>query len=172
MSSTFEIEIATPEKMVEYRKQAYACSPLREDQQPTGTRSDDNPIPKKIGDASPIKHIIYVIKENRTYDQVFGDMQRGNGDVGERQHDREPALGAQQPDDPTVDAEKFHSIRSAEPTNHVILSASEGSHRRLPRHEILRCAQDDSHFLHSSRKRSTVRTKKLTPNGMAMSLKS
>ena len=27
-----------------------------------------------------IKHVIYVIKENRTYDQVFGDMPQGNGD--------------------------------------------------------------------------------------------
>lgn len=29
---------------------------------------------------SPIKHVIYVIKENRTYDQVFGDLKEGNGD--------------------------------------------------------------------------------------------
>ena len=39
-----------------------------------------NPIPAKVGDASPIKHCIYIIKENRTYDQVFGDMKEGNGD--------------------------------------------------------------------------------------------
>lgn len=37
-------------------------------------------IPNKVGEPSPIKHVIYVIKENRTYDQVFGDMPRGNGD--------------------------------------------------------------------------------------------
>jgi YVTN family beta-propeller protein len=37
-------------------------------------------IPTKVGDPSPIKHIIYIIKENRTYDQVFGDIPRGNGD--------------------------------------------------------------------------------------------
>ena len=30
--------------------------------------------------ASPIKHCIYIIKENRTYDQVFGDIREGNGD--------------------------------------------------------------------------------------------
>jgi Phosphoesterase family len=40
----------------------------------------DSPIPRKVGDASPIKHCIYVIKENRTYDQVFGDLKEGNGD--------------------------------------------------------------------------------------------
>ncbi len=37
-------------------------------------------IPTKVGEPSPIKHVIYIIKENRTYDQVFGDMPRGNGD--------------------------------------------------------------------------------------------
>ncbi len=37
-------------------------------------------IPVKIGDPSPIKHVLYIIKENRTYDQVFGDLPRGNGD--------------------------------------------------------------------------------------------
>ncbi len=35
---------------------------------------------KTEGHASPIQHAIYVIKENRTYDQVFGDMEKGNGD--------------------------------------------------------------------------------------------
>lgn len=38
------------------------------------------PIPQFADQKSPIKHVIYVIKENRTYDQVFGDMGKGNGD--------------------------------------------------------------------------------------------
>ncbi len=37
-------------------------------------------IPTRVGDPSPIKYVLYIIKENRTYDQVFGDMNRGNGD--------------------------------------------------------------------------------------------
>ncbi len=37
-------------------------------------------IPTKVGDPSPIKHVLYIIKENRTYDQVFGDLTQGNGD--------------------------------------------------------------------------------------------
>jgi YVTN family beta-propeller protein len=37
-------------------------------------------IPTKVGDPSPIKYVIYIIKENRTYDQVFGDIGRGNCD--------------------------------------------------------------------------------------------
>jgi hypothetical protein len=75
------IELPKPEKMADLTKQAYACSPLRAEQEPTGTWTEGNPIPKKVGDASPIKHVIYIIKENRTYDQVFGDMKEGNGDA-------------------------------------------------------------------------------------------
>ncbi len=36
-------------------------------------------IPKRIGEPSVIKHIVYVIKENRTYDQVFGAFKKGRG---------------------------------------------------------------------------------------------
>jgi YVTN family beta-propeller protein len=39
-----------------------------------------NVIPRKIGGRSPIKHIFVVVKENRTYDQVLGDLGEGNGD--------------------------------------------------------------------------------------------
>jgi YVTN family beta-propeller protein len=38
------------------------------------------PVPERIGEASVFKHVVYVIKENRTYDQVLGDVQAGNGD--------------------------------------------------------------------------------------------
>lgn len=37
-------------------------------------------IPERIGEPSLIQHVVYVIKENRTYDQVLGDLERGNGD--------------------------------------------------------------------------------------------
>ncbi len=37
-------------------------------------------IPTGPGDTGPIKHVIYVLKENRTYDQVLGDLEQGNGD--------------------------------------------------------------------------------------------
>ncbi|MBE1604157.1 alkaline phosphatase family protein [Actinopolymorpha pittospori] len=38
------------------------------------------PVPKRLGDPSTIKHVFLIVKENRTYDQVFGDDPRGNGD--------------------------------------------------------------------------------------------
>ena len=38
-------------------------------------------IPERIGEPSRIEHVVYVIKENRTYDQVLGDMPQGDGDA-------------------------------------------------------------------------------------------
>ena len=37
-------------------------------------------VPVRAGEASLIEHVVYIIKENRTYDQLFGDLPRGNGD--------------------------------------------------------------------------------------------
>lgn len=39
-------------------------------------------IPTRVGEPSPIKHAIYIIKENRTYDQVFGDLASGSAPKG------------------------------------------------------------------------------------------
>jgi YVTN family beta-propeller protein len=38
------------------------------------------PVPVKLGDSSTIKHVFLLVKENRTYDQVYGDIAKGNGD--------------------------------------------------------------------------------------------
>ena len=38
------------------------------------------PIPAKIGDPSVIKHVFLIVRENRTYDQILGDVAAGNGD--------------------------------------------------------------------------------------------
>ncbi len=39
------------------------------------------PVPERSGEPSVFKHVLYIIKENRTYDQVLGDMPEGNGDA-------------------------------------------------------------------------------------------
>src|SRR5213593_818353 len=39
-------------------------------------------VPPRVGDPSLIRHVIYIIKENRTYDQVLGDLRQGDGDPG------------------------------------------------------------------------------------------
>ena len=38
------------------------------------------PVPQRAGDPSLIEHVVYIIKENRTYDQLFGDLPKGNGE--------------------------------------------------------------------------------------------
>jgi WD40 repeat protein len=75
------IDVPTPERMAAYTKQAYLCSPLKDKNEALNEGvSPDNPIPRVLGEKSPIKHVVYIIKENRTYDQVFGDMPQGNGE--------------------------------------------------------------------------------------------
>ncbi len=45
-----------------------------------GHRARPVPVPAKLGDPSTIKYVFLLVKENRTYDQVFGDIPKGNGD--------------------------------------------------------------------------------------------
>ena len=49
-------------------------------QQAKGHKAKAVPVPTRIGDPSTIKHVFLIVKENRTYDQVLGDMGEGNGD--------------------------------------------------------------------------------------------
>ncbi|MBI3834344.1 MAG: bifunctional YncE family protein/alkaline phosphatase family protein [Planctomycetes bacterium] len=75
--------IDVPDDEAERRRltaDAYSCSPLRSDQSPVLSRPRGNPIPGSVGGRSPIRYCIYIIKENRTYDQVLGDLPGGNGD--------------------------------------------------------------------------------------------
>jgi YVTN family beta-propeller protein len=43
--------------------------------------TDPKPVPERSGEPSLFKHVIYIIKENRTYDQILGDMKQGDGDT-------------------------------------------------------------------------------------------
>ncbi len=70
-----------PQDMGPYSKTVFECSPLRaRANEGVAARPGGHPIPAKVGDPSPIKYCVYIIKENRTYDQVFGDMPKGNGE--------------------------------------------------------------------------------------------
>lgn len=66
--------------LARYTADAYRCSPLRADLAATAKRPPGNPVPSRPGAATPIKYCVYIIKENRTYDQVLGDMREGKGD--------------------------------------------------------------------------------------------
>ncbi len=69
------------ETLAEYSKQVIENIPYKREQLTHSGERERNAVPMKIGDPSPIKHVFYIIKENRTYDQVFGDMPEGNGDT-------------------------------------------------------------------------------------------
>ncbi|MEV1203596.1 alkaline phosphatase family protein [Microbispora rosea] len=45
-----------------------------------GNKQKAEPVPKRLGDPSTIKNVFLIVKENRTYDQVLGDIPEGNGD--------------------------------------------------------------------------------------------
>ncbi len=59
----------------------YKNSPYSKSKELNAEGEPGNPIPMKVGDKSPIKHVFYIIKENRTYDQVLSDIPGGNGDT-------------------------------------------------------------------------------------------
>src|ERR1051326_5629035 len=59
-----------------YRNTPYQDALLAQAKAP----QSESVIPREVGAGSPVHHVIYIIKENRTYGQVFGDVTRGNGD--------------------------------------------------------------------------------------------
>ncbi len=65
-----------------YSKAVYANTPYTKQNELSSEGEAGNPIPRKVGEPSPIKYVFYIIKENRTYDQIFGDIPEGNGDPG------------------------------------------------------------------------------------------
>jgi YVTN family beta-propeller protein len=65
-----------------------------------GKKTAPVPVPVRIGDPSTIKHVFLIVKENRTYDQLFGDLGEGNGDrtltqFGEKATPNQHALAKQ-----------------------------------------------------------------------------
>lgn len=53
---------------------------LREARRAARPNRAPRPVPERVGEPSVFKHVVYIIKENRTYDQVLGDIPEGNGD--------------------------------------------------------------------------------------------
>ncbi|MDR7073102.1 bifunctional YncE family protein/alkaline phosphatase family protein [Fictibacillus barbaricus] len=80
------INVPDPTQLKKYTKQTEKNNKVKEAENNTWWQSQKEdehsfPIPRFAGKGkSPIKHVIYVIKENQTYDQIFGDLEQGNGD--------------------------------------------------------------------------------------------
>ncbi|RXK61704.1 hypothetical protein ESA94_01430 [Lacibacter luteus] len=64
-----------------YSKAVYTNTPYSKEKEMNAAGEAGNPIPMKVGGVSPIKYVFYLIKENRTYDQVLSDVPGGNGDT-------------------------------------------------------------------------------------------
>ncbi len=75
-----------PAQMAAYTEQVRRNSPYTPATLHHAPIPSTSVIPDQVGQACPIKHVLYIIKENRTYDQVFGDLTNaaglpiGNGD--------------------------------------------------------------------------------------------
>ncbi len=74
------IDVPKEKQLSVYSHQVFDNTPYNKENELVARSEPGNPIPARVGDKSPIKHVFYVIKENRTYDQVLGDMPQGNGD--------------------------------------------------------------------------------------------
>jgi len=74
------IPVPTPAIQSNYTQQVYKNTPYSKARELAPSGEMGNPVPVKVGGSSPIKYVFYVLKENRTYDQVLGDMPEGNGD--------------------------------------------------------------------------------------------
>ncbi|MBC8135375.1 MAG: bifunctional YncE family protein/alkaline phosphatase family protein [Fibrella sp.] len=72
-----------PDRLKAYTKQvltdARVPEVLRSREKQRGNRKP-LPIPERTGEPSVFEHVVYIVKENRTYDQVFGDLKQGDGD--------------------------------------------------------------------------------------------
>ncbi len=66
-------------QLAQWTKRAFQCMPDSV-RRISAAQLEGNPVPRTGGQPSPIKYVIFIVKENRTYDQVLGDMAKGNGD--------------------------------------------------------------------------------------------
>jgi YVTN family beta-propeller protein len=74
------IPIPTDSMLNKYTQQVFKNNPTSRKTNFSDWNSE-NPIPRNGEKKSPIKHVFYIVKEMRSYDELFGDLQEGNGDT-------------------------------------------------------------------------------------------
>ncbi len=119
-------------------------------------------VPERIGEPSLIKHVVYVIKENRTYDQVLGDVAAGNGDpslclFGAQGHAQPAQAG------PRVRAARQHLLRRHPQRRRPPVEHDRDRHR-LPRALLRRLAAQ----LPRRHGRGRGRRARLLPRGLPL----
>jgi YVTN family beta-propeller protein len=83
LTSVSVVDVPNRRQLASYTRTVIAANRLerlKSVQLPARLGVDTIPVPARIGEPSVFKHVLYIIKENRTYDQVLGDVPEGNGD--------------------------------------------------------------------------------------------
>ncbi len=78
--SALFLDLPLDDQLFAYSRTVRENSPYRDALLDDARTGPGNPVPARPGDPSPIRHVLYIVKENRTYDQVLGGMKEGNGD--------------------------------------------------------------------------------------------
>jgi YVTN family beta-propeller protein len=81
--SVSKVDLPSDKELEQYTQQARVDAMVPQSLQATEKAQDGVkavPVPPHVGEPSVFKHVVYVLKENRTYDQILGDMKQGNGD--------------------------------------------------------------------------------------------
>jgi len=77
------IPLPEPESLAKYTAQVFEDGRVPQIRQTQRVRRPDQPpvpVPARVGEPSVFHHVVYILKENKTYDQMFGDLPQGNGD--------------------------------------------------------------------------------------------
>jgi len=74
------ISVPGAQELMLYSKWVYENTPYNKAIEQKAAGEAGNPIPRVVGQPSPIRYVFYIVRENRTYDQVLGDVKAGNGD--------------------------------------------------------------------------------------------
>src|SRR5262249_45845326 len=74
------IDLPDAKTLAAFTKQVIENSRYRDELLTASGAGTESVIPTTVGQPTPIKHVLFIMKENRTYDQVFGDIKQGNGD--------------------------------------------------------------------------------------------
>ena len=83
LGTASKIGIPDADSLSKWTAQAYEdgrVPQIKQTQQPPLAGQAPVPVPLHVAEPSVFLHVLYILKENKTYDQVFGDMPEGNGD--------------------------------------------------------------------------------------------
>jgi YVTN family beta-propeller protein len=106
------IQVPDPVTLERYTQQVNRNDGFGEGDQVRATETQHlarNPVPARVGESSPIKHIIYIVRENRTYDQEFGSLGKGNGDPSLNLFGNESAANSRTLENKFVTLDNFYA---------------------------------------------------------------